>query len=226
MDSAGRRIRVWREHLGLAQHDVELAAGIGENVLGTYERGVSSPTDAQLDRIIQGLGLPGSTVAERMVAFWIGPPGTSPVRVEAPVVPGKGEGDKIMLRVFRGVPVRWDATENEIGIDDIPRVMLPRKGEGCVVVIADDDSMEPPILAGRSKVLIDTHKTKPSAKDIVAVALDGATMIRVWRREGRHIVLQAFNHWVKPVVLDRADQVRVLGTVIEVRTDFRQRKPK
>jgi len=129
------------------------------------------------------------------------------------------------MPVFLGVPVKgWeDPKATRSDPETIPRFALPRGGEGMVVVISADDSMERTGIAGRTRFLVDTQATALRSRRTYALVLDKVGMVRDVVIERRHIVLQAMNRTHYPdIVTDKdVDGLTVLGQVVKMEINTR-----
>ena len=223
----GRLIRDWRLVRRYTQADLTERAKIGATLLSRYERGVTSPTVESLDKVIEALGVPGDTDDRRRAAFWLGPFLDGEPALRSENLPGSEMEEVVTIHAFLGVPVNgWNAADTfKSGEILTPAALAPRRGEGCVDVIMDDDSMEPKFTIRKTILLIDTTLTKPRSGDVVAVVVNGAGLIREYRRTRKAETLVAWNPWYPTVPV--VNGVEFLGTVLVVRTALKTiRSPK
>lgn len=197
-------IKVWRKRRGLSQQALGERAGTSANMIGLYERGKSSPTVQQLERIaaamnldllqlLSGPDLKGSTVAEA----------------------GHDYGAPRAVAALCAVPFceSWDGSR--IDAESSPTwpvlcELLPH--EQCLVTRITDDSMHPYLLDGDA-VVIDPEIQVVSSGCLVMARLEGEIRARRYLDLGARKILEAYNRLYPPVEAD-ADQI--VGTVVAV----------
>ena len=110
--------------------------------------------------------------------------------------------------VAAGAPIEAIEVQETI---DVPRQLIPRRGECFVLQVRGDSMIEDQICDGDFVVV----ESRPEARDgetvVALVGGDEATLKRFYR-EGRRVRLQPANHTMKPIEVP-ASQVEVRGVV-------------
>lgn len=221
-EAFAHRLEEWRGYRKMSQRDLGLRLKhSGGNAVGAWERGEASPTDETQGLIFKALNIPGKDPYQQRVAFWLGP-GIQLADFATISVKdvNYAAGDTVMMPAFLGVPVKgWEdpkATKSDPEV--VPRFALPRGGDGMVVVVSNDDSMECTGVAGRTRFLIDTQATALKSRRTYALTLDKAGMVRNVVLERRHVILQSMNRSPYPdVVIDKdTPSLAVLGQVVKM----------
>ena len=219
-DSFAQRLREWRLARHMSQTHLGLALGYeGGHSISFWERGKSSPSVRTQEKIFEALHVPGRDTFMRHVNFWCGPIAVARGLdgVHAAEVDSTG-GDNVVVNVYKGVPLAWDHPQAaKLDSETIPRYILPRGGDGVVVVIPIDDSMELTYASGRSRFLVDTTLTRLKSRRIYCLVYKGKGLIRNVVVERRHIILQSLNRAEYPDLVVHSKEVKVLGQVVDIR---------
>lgn len=225
-EAFAHRLEEWRTYRKMSQRDLGLRLKhTGGNAVGAWERGEASPTDETQGFIFKGLDIPGKDPYQQRVTFWLGP-GVQLADFATISVKDVNYAatDTVMMPVFLGVPARgWkDPKAAKFEPEAVARFALLRGGEGLVVVVSNDNSMERTGIAGRTRFLVDTQTTALKSRRTYALVLGGVGMVRDIMIEHRHLILQTTNRAQYPdVVTDKnSDSLAVLGQVIELRRTY------
>jgi transcriptional regulator with XRE-family HTH domain len=221
-EAFAHRLEEWRGYRKMSQRDLGLRLKhSGGNAVGAWERGEASPTDETQGLIFKALDIPGKNPYQQRVAFWLGP-GVQLADFATISVKDANytAGDTVMMPAFLGVPAKgWeDPKATKFDPEAVPRLALPRGGNGIVVVVSNDASMECTGVAGRTRFLIDTQATALKSRRTYALTLDKAGMVRNVVLERRHVILQSMNRTPYPdVVIDKdTANLAILGQVVKM----------
>jgi transcriptional regulator with XRE-family HTH domain len=200
----GSAIKAWRKRRGLSQNALGQMAGTSANMVGLYERGRSSPTVQQLQRIAGAMNLD-------LLELLAGPDATREELTDPLAEPGPPRAVARLCTVPFVAP--WDGGDIDAEAADRWPVLcdlLPH--DACLVTRVDDDSMQPYLLQGDA-VLVDPAVQAVSSGNLVIARLNGRVVARRFLELGTGEVLEAYNSMYPPV---QAADVAVLGLIVAV----------
>ena len=120
-------------------------------------------------------------------------------------------GGLVDVPFYVGVPEFGLATEAN-GTYAVP---LRDGGPDRCAMEVTDDGMAPRIRPG-DIVLLDTERTRPKSRDVVAVKVDGETHLAIWIIRDREVVLTWLNgRWPEMEIADPSS-VTVIGTAVKI----------
>lgn len=204
MITVAEAIRAWRKRRGLSQQALGEKAGTSSNMIGLYERGRSSPTVQQLERIAAAMNL-------ELIQLLAGPDSKGSEVAE----PGREyAAPRAVAKLCTAAFVEaW--TGGPIDIESAARWpvlcdLLPH--DGCLVTRISDDSMQPYLLEGDA-VVIDPEYQGVASGNLVMVDIDGEVHARRYLDLGEKAIFEPYNRLFPP---HEADLEKVLGLVVAV----------
>ena len=210
----GQAIKAWRDHRGLSQEKLGERAGITRQTVYVYESERRRPNIDILDRIVAALGLLS------VDQFRAGPPEADPVP-QGDGLANDGGADApravhtVTVPLYETVPAGgWSphVAEQNGGYHVLRHLA---RHNGYVVVRVQGDSMYPRFLDG-DLVLVDTTQKKPRSGQVVVALYRGETTMKRYRRIRGAPVLMPDNPDHKPMEIEEASDLVVLGVVMRL----------
>ncbi len=198
MDSVATNIRLWRTLRGMSQTTLAKRAGVASNMVGVYERGISSPTIHQLQRIAAPLNV-------SLIQLIVGPDYQF------------DEGDEAGVRLPQGTCCLLPYVEKwagELQVKKPPYWSVEREvvpHDECLVTRLFDNGMYPFLIRGDA-VLIDPLARKPRSGDIVLVNFGGGVRVRRYLIYKRRRSFESPNYYIKPVMV--SPKHKILGSIM------------
>jgi len=203
---SGRRIKRWRDHLGLTQVQLAERVKVTSNTIGLYERGESFPTVAKAEEIAEALHVTVFHLfdddPDRFVT--VAEPEAPPYevgdsRLELREVPYFADWDGTWPVTDTGSPPQWPVAAE----------LLPH--DECLVIRMPDESMRPFLRTGDG-VVIDPRSRAPRSLAVVAFRAEGAILVRRYKSAGTTRILAGSNPCVPPIEVDA--RTEIVGTVV------------
>lgn len=203
MIDVGEKIRAWRTVKGLSQTALAERAGTAGNMIGVYERGKSSPTVHQLDRIAAAMRL---TLTELLSG-----PSTEPAQVSEPTRPwgGAQPASDVCLIPYCEM---WNG--ERLDAADLARWPVARTlvaHEECLVTRIHDDAMHPYLMRGDA-VVVDPDANKPRSGSLVLLRSGDEVHVRRYLVLKRQRTFEAYNPLYPPI--RATDEHHVIGRII------------
>ena len=185
---------------GWRQADLSRASGYSDSQISSWYNGRYRPNGEAMDKIAKALGV--------SVAYLLG---KEEVPLAALTLP-KAEEVPVLGSVAAGVPI--EAQEDVVG-------SVFAEKPGLFALRVKGDSMSPRIMDG-DLLLVSPQNTAEDG-DLVVAMIEGEATCKVLRRNAYGVTLVPFNAAYAPFVYSgaQAEDLRVLGKVVESRHDWR-----
>lgn len=185
---------------GWRQADLVRATGATDGQVSSWYNGKYRPNAEMMEKIAKALGV--------SVAYLLG---KEEVPLAALTLP-KAEEVPVLGSVAAGVPI--EAQEDVIG-------SVFAEKPGLFALRVKGDSMSPRIMDG--DLLLVQSQNAAEDGDLVVALIEGEATCKVLRRNAYGVTLVPFNAAYAPFVYSaaQAEELRILGKVVESRHDWR-----
>jgi repressor LexA len=194
-----------RKKLGITQAELAAKMGITQQAVGRWETGAASPDAATLVELAK--------MFRTSVDVLLGYENNRAASNSPP------ESGMVMVPIIGTVKAGYGALafEEDYGAE----YANVRNEDNYFYLLVKGDSMEPRIRDG-DLALVHKQPTLDDGDLGVIVFNDGEGTLKLFRRRGNSIILQAFNNAYKPIVIsgDNLNSVYIAGKVVETKSQW------